>query len=175
MSQIEIYVLQPAGMAKPITQAKLLELHSRMVREAFHRKHTDPQGIAAEYVARLLEGYHQKATVAQAYIDICRLTLGRKGQPGYLAKKRLNMLAVSDAQNQAAEFQPQETNLTPDQWIDLKRALGLIKSKRTQDMFHKVIQGWTYEAIADEYGLTLTRVQQIVSREIVSIRAQLER
>jgi len=65
-------------MSKRVTTQKLLQLRSRMVKEATQRFHTDPEGIASIYVIRLLEGLHKKATVSQAYIDIVRLESGRK-------------------------------------------------------------------------------------------------
>jgi DNA-directed RNA polymerase specialized sigma24 family protein len=144
-----------------------------MKRKADFSNHPDPEGIASEYVIRLMEGYHQRATVDQAYIDICRLTVGRKGQPGYEGKKRLNMLALTAEQNDHADLQPSTSNLTADQRLDLAKALGCIKNRRTRDIFDKVLKGWTYQDIADDLGLTLARIQQIVTREIVSIRGEL--
>lgn len=158
-----------------LTQETLIKLRSRMKRKADYSGHSDPDGIANEYVVRLMEGYHQRATVDQAYIDICRLSTGRKGQPGYEAKKRLNMIPLTAEQNDHADLQPAPSTLSDDQRLDLERALKCIKDKRTLGIFLKVLDGWTYQAIADDMDLTLARIQQIVTREIIAIRETLDR
>lgn len=152
-----------------------MSLRQRMVRHADIAKHPSPDDIASEYVCRLLEGYHQRATIAQAYIDICRLQTGRKGQPGYEAKKTLNMLAISEEQMDSTFRIPAIEDLSVDDRLDLERAFSLIKCARTKEMFTLYLKGHNYGEIALIYELTESRVHQILNREMLRLSDRLNR
>lgn len=156
---------------KHLDQDTLIHLRKRMLRKAEISNHHSPEDIASEYVARLLEGYHTRATIDQAYIDICRLSSGRKGQPGYKAKKCLNNLALTEEQQDHADLQPNPfKTLDQDDLMDLEKQISRIQCGRTKDIFTYLLMGLTLQEIGDKYGLTQSRVQQIVSREITYLR-----
>lgn len=142
-----------------------------MLRTAEIKKHNSPEDVAALYVVRLLEGYHTKATVDQAYIDICRLETGRKGQPGYEAKKCLNSLALTEEQQDHADLQPSLLDgLSIDDMIDLKALIKKIEHPKTKLVFHYWLQGYTLLEIGEMLDLSMGRIQQIVSLEIQALK-----
>lgn len=160
-------------MSKRISTEDLLKLRSRMVKEAQSHFHTDPEGIASIYVIRLLEGLHAKATVSQAYIDIIRLESGRKGFKSYENRKSINQVASSEDQLSYMENQPEVLDISVDDRLDLNQALQFVKPKY-KPVFDKLLLGWKQAEIAEDIGLTESRVNQIITREIERIKYMLD-
>lgn len=160
---------------KEITPAVLKSLRDRMVKHAFTCGHREPEEIASQYVVRLLEGLHQTATIGQAYIDIVRLSSGRKSTTKaevYERRQALTMVASSEEQEAFYSNQP-EVGPDLDAELDRKarweRIFNCIKDKRTRQIYAWYLQGWTQEEIAIELGLTPARVAQIISRQAKAI------
>lgn len=160
---------------RPITEKKLLQLRLKMVKHATHLGHWSPEDIASEYVVRLLEGLHQRATIGQAYIDIVRLVSGNKRQPGYKAKQALSMVASQEAQDHFTNTQPSVIQLTQDEMLDLEKACRSIKCTRSQFIVHQLLLGFTQREIANELGLTEGRVNQLVHQILSDLSVKVVR
>lgn len=157
---------------KPIPAETLMRLRAKMHRTASYKGHPHPDDIAQEYVMRLLEGYHEKATIDQAYVDICRLSSGRKGQPGYDAKRTLNMVASSDEQVKFYTNQPNPfEDFTIDDRLDLEKILSQLDCPRLIHIFTMRLKGFTLAEIGRDLKLTESRINQIVNREILLLRS----
>lgn len=140
-----------------------------MLKKAQYKNHPFPEDVAQEYVCRLLEGLHAKATVDQAYVDIQRMRSGRKTQPGYEAKTRLASLA-SEKQMDATHLIPNEPpDLNVDEMIDLKMYMSKIKNPRMQVIFEMRLEGFTMLEIAKELGVTQSYIHQLIDAELERI------
>ena len=137
-----------------------------MVKCAQKKGHSSPEDIAQEYVCRLLQGLHSTATVDQAYIDIMRLTSGRKGLAQYDEKNTLNSL-VSEKQMDAIQLIPgHSSDLNVDELIDLQAILQKIKHPQSKKVFLLKIEGWTNSEIGNRLGVGEARISQILIKEI---------
>lgn len=157
---------------KVLDEPTLLKLRLKMVKHASISRHPHPEDIASEYVVGLLQGLHAHQTIGQAYIDIVRRVTGRKGSPGYEFKLSMQMVPKTEKQANVVNLLEDVTQgLSVDQRIDLKKALGQIENERTKVILAKVLAGWGQQEIADEYGLTLSRINQIINRELAWLSA----
>lgn len=154
------------------TPDELLQLRKRMVKHATSAGNRHPEDIASEYVVRLLEGLHTRATISQAYIDIMRTKTGRKitngkcSEESYRSRQSLGMVASSEAQDNYVRTAPVIEELSLDERIDLKRMVQRIKCTRTQEMISLKLEGYVNSEIAAKFSLTESRVHQIIDREI---------
>jgi DNA-directed RNA polymerase specialized sigma24 family protein len=154
-------------MNRELTEEVLLKLRSRMIKHASMNGHAHPEDIAQEYVVRLLEGHHQKATVSQAYIDILRKQTGRKGHKIYDAKRTLDSVVKTEAQLNSVLHQPNpDEGLSIDELIDLKNQLDQIQDSKLRKMFLLRLQGWTYEEIGIEFQYSQAYILLLIKQTI---------
>lgn len=159
-------------MKRLLTEDILLKLRSRMVKHATANYHQHPEDIASEYVVRLLDGLHQRSTIGQAYIDIIRISTGRKGastEETYKSRQALTMVASSEEQETFYSNQPSLDQISVDDLLDLQKVLSQIKCERTIHIFKMVLQGYVLKDIAKDLGLTESRINQIVNRTLADL------
>lgn len=161
-------------MKTSIPVETLLRLRLKMRKLAEVKRHPHPDDIASEYVMRLLQGLHAKASVDQAYIDIIRNTSGRKGGAGYQSRISLSKVASVEKQDYFTLSEPNPLeDLSIDDWIDLKRYLAKVECPRVAKVLTLRLEGNTLQEIAEVMDLTESRIQQIISREIERLRGVL--
>jgi len=162
------------NLKKCLTPETILTLHARMIKEAQSKGHRDPEDIAQSYVERLLMGLHAKATVGQAYIDIIRLTSGSKRMPGYAKKQALTMVATQDAIDSFNHSAQYDTHNMLFVGLDIQKVMGLVRPGKCALCFSLLMAGLNQKEIAQKMGLTESRINQIISREIDRIRYKLD-
>lgn len=146
----------------------LLKLKAKMIKCAQVHRHPDPEDVAHTYIVRLLEGYHTKATVDQAFIDILRLTISRSDLPGYGARRTLNKVATYRQVEKSPYAYGHDLldGLTQDELLDLKDVINDIKDSRTKEVFNYLLLGYTQKEIAGKFELSEARINQIILRQI---------
>lgn len=140
-----------------------------MVKHAFFKGHRFPDEVANEYVTRLLQGLHKKATIGQAYIDITRTHLNLRSKH----KEAIINLEYGSSNSDTLNVVTETPIDQAENRLALHSALSKITDERTQQIFGMLLEGYTYKKIAKRYKLTEGRIQQIIAKEIEYLKAVL--
>jgi RNA polymerase sigma factor (sigma-70 family) len=156
------------GRKRKVKVDQLLKLMARASYEAtkYGRLVNTPEDAAQEYAARLLEGRHQRATVPQAMLDIVHANTGKPVMPGYEQKKNMFLAMPVDSERITTGHNP--TNKI-NQRIFLSQAIAKL-DERSQVILSMYLEGFTLKEIADEYGCTMSYVQQLWKKAVIDIR-----
>ena len=145
---------------KKIKVETLLKLGERAGRESekYHHLFGSPEDASQEYIKRLLEGYHSHATVGQAVVDMSRELMGRKGQPGYEAKKAVALaIQVDPNEIRGTAYRPFDV---VNRRLFLEKAIQKL-SRQQQGVIMLYLAGYTLEEISIEIGFSEARIHQI--------------
>lgn len=158
-------------MERVLTEEQLLKLRSRMIKHASISGHPHPEDIAQEYMCRLLEGLHKKATVGQAYVDILRATQANARSKNY--QKQLDLHSVRP-DSEIEKSSEEQDGLCTDELLDLKFIIESIEDTRVKRIFNMKLNGYNNLEIAEELNLTEGRISQIIMKETENLRESVQ-
>jgi DNA-directed RNA polymerase specialized sigma24 family protein len=159
-------------MDRVLDEKTLLRLRHRMLVHARCKQHKSPEDIAQEYVMRLLEGLHAHATISQAYVDIVRLEANARSkffadQIAIHTPNRIHMQDSEDNDVHLVDTLPNpEPDLTTDEHIDFKHFMEHVSDGRMSEFIRLRIHGEAMKDIGTRYGLTESRVSQLLQAEV---------
>ncbi len=166
-------------MERVLTEEKLLKLRHRMLVHARYKQHRSPEDVAQEYVMRLMEGLHSHATVSQAYVDILRIEAN--GRSKYF-QDQLNINSPNRTQQDGEDndihmvdtLPNPEPDLTADEHIDFKYFMDHVSDGRISEFIRLRIYGEAMKDIGTRYGLTESRISQLLQFEVDRLKKLVE-
>jgi RNA polymerase sigma factor (sigma-70 family) len=151
---------------------KLLELGARAGESSkeFGRLFDSPEDVSQEYIMRLLEGKHQHSYVGQAVIDMARDLTGRKGLPGYEARKAVAFAIQTDPDLIRNSHRPFDV---VNRRLFLEKAMNKL-SRKEKVFILAFLDGNNLQEIADLMGFSAARASQIWDKVIEKMKAVAE-
>nr|BFD64949.1 hypothetical protein BdHM001_36300 [Bdellovibrio sp. HM001] len=123
------------------------------------------EDLKQEYLTRLLEGLHKRATVGQAVIDIYRVMVANSKTSDYEARR--------NAATGPASLEDWTPFADPTESIENRLAISSLTKhlpERDQYIINKILSGDSQRDVADELGLTESRLSQIYLRIIERLK-----
>jgi DNA-directed RNA polymerase specialized sigma24 family protein len=119
-----------------------------------------------EYVLRLLEGKHRRATVSQAMVDMSREIIGRKGQPKFEAAKAVATAFPTDPELIRTSQRPFDV---VNRRLFLEKAMNSL-TRKEKVFILAFLDGNNLREIGDLMGFTASRASQIWDEIITKMK-----
>lgn len=135
----------------------------------------NPEDTFQEVIKRFVEGKSQHSTLQQIVIDIARTISGRKGSPKYDRRKNLFVNPLEYRVGGAAD-KPYDQEFAFESQENFEYMLSGIKIERYREITRKFFtEKITLKELGEEYNLTESRIQQIITKSKYEIKSFLER
>ena len=136
----------------------------RLSYQKFTKRIDGADDCAQEVIARMLAGQHQHSTIDQAVIDYLRTNSGRKGLPGYSARKKLEHAYSPEPRDMERLLNLANGRKSPDR-LDFDECASWIGNQVDRGclgLFYK--WGLDETEIGNLFGFSCSRVSQRLKR-----------
>jgi len=134
----------------------------------YGRLFDSPEDAANEYVARLLEGLHNKATIHQALTDMAR----KKGDPRRkYYKEQINVSFTVPIELKKLQLDYDPTDIIENR-IMIRQLFEKLTTQQKTVIF-LFLEGHTYLEIGKQMKLSAARIQQIHDKSIRQMKKSL--